>query len=1062
MQKSRLTGIFGPRPFALSANRHAGGLFVLALLCLPGAAQAERYTIPWFVPAGAGGAPQGVLRILNGTDETGAVEIYAIGDAGMRSGPASFTLNASAAAEFTSTDLQSGNAMLGLSGGIGAEVGDARLEIVTDLDIVPLAYVRAADGTLSAMHDTVRATADGAGGHRYEVPLLNPASDVVQQSRLRLINPGNAAASITIMGRDDGGAVAAGGTVELTLAAGASRTLTAQQLEAGDTGLAGQLGAAVGRWRLVVSSDQPIQVVNVVTSTSGHTNNLSTTAVAGPAPVDHDAFNERFLGSAIRFRTDSGDFTFAPGAGDTFTVTREIDGATTSRTGRYGYAALGADAGRMTQSYDDALQCEANLYFATPASGWFASFCTDADDPDGYWVGGEWSVMNDPDEGQGGGDPITRTYGVDETLPGVPSSGAFVPSVLYGGSVSATDGGTMIYLDEGGYFELSDGTRYACASSDGCAIANGAVTRGTVTGTAAGTGEVDRFPTFRSAANPGNQSYAAGAAIDPLTLPEASGGNDSLTYSLSPNVPGLTFNASARQLTGTPSTPGTYAMTYTVTDEDGDTDNLGFNITVSDGTTATGSLGDCQVGMSLSSGQSCTYPGTTDEFSVNARGRGSFLGRLAGIRIRIDNETIGGREYHFEASHQGDGVWRIDRIEGRTEPQSVPHFAEGAAPQNQTYTVGTAIDTLTLPAASGGNGTLTYSLAPEVPGLSFDPLTRRLTGTPTAAGDYDLTYSAADADGDVASLAFTLSVAVPVVPVVEVVQDYGDVRTVEATPRGRVHVSVVDLEEFGPGTHGEQITQTFLDNSSCASLDQLWGLRAFLIDGINRLDHINGSGIVRHTLADDSGIFWTATNDSPWYSPGITDSFFFFVQDRPFTFEARATAEWIRDHNVLVITGVENSTGEPTGNGFESTPLYCDDFDPDDPEGFIPLCGAMGDYIAHTGVGLEKTVFAGAIGRFGDAQAAIRADGVFAPNTIYVESPDGTTSHATAVLAAYATNLAHANPTWSASQLRSELFRIARQERVNHAAGGNASGAVVSERREVNVIRPAMAPACPL
>ena len=892
MQKSRLTGIFGPRPFALSANRHAGGLFVLALLCLPGAAQAERYTIPWFVPAGAGGAPQGVLRILNGTDETGAVEIYAIGDAGMRSGPASFTLNASAAAEFTSTDLQSGNAMLGLSGGIGAEVGDARLEIVTDLDIVPLAYVRAADGTLSAMHDTVRATADGAGGHRYEVPLFNPASDVVQQSRLRLINPGNAAASITIMGRDDGGAVAAGGTVELTLAAGASRTLTAQQLEAGDTGLAGQLGAAVGRWRLIVSSDQPIQVVNVVTSTSGNMNNLSTTAVAGPAPVDHDAFNARFLGSAIEFRTDSGDFTFAPGAGDTFTVTREIDGATTSRTGRYGYAALGADAGRMTQSYDDALQCEANLYFATPASGWFASFCTDTDNPDGYWVGGEWSVMDDADGGQGGTDPDTPT-----------------------------DGG---------------------------------------------------------------------------------GGG------------------------------------------------------------APGSLGDCQVGMSLSSGQSCTYPGTTDEFSVNARGRGSFLGRLAGIRIRIDNETIGGREYHFEASHQGDGVWRIDRIEGRTEPQSVPHFAEGAAPQNQTYTVGTAIDTLTLPAASGGNGTLTYSLAPEVPGLSFDPLTRRLTGTPTAAGDYDLTYSAADADGDVASLAFTLSVAVPVVPVVEVVQDYGDVRTVEATPPGRVHVSVVDLEEFGPGTHGEQITQTFLDNSSCASLDQLWGLRAFLIDGINRLDHINGSGIVRHTLADDSGIFWTATNDSPWYSPGITDSFFFFVQDRPFTFEARVAAEWIRDHNVLVITGVENSTGEPTGNGFESTPLYCDDFDPDDPEGFIPLCGAMGDYIAHTGVGLEKTVFAGAIGRFGDAQAAIRADGVFAPNTIYVESPDGTTSHATAVLAAYATNLAHANPTWSASQLRSELFRIARQERVNHAAGGNASGAVVSERREVNVIRPAMAPACPL
>ena len=63
-----------------------------------------------------------------------------------------------------------------------------------------------------------------------------------------------------------------------------------------------------------------------------------------------------------------------------------------------------------------------------------------------------------------------------------------------------------------------------------------------------------------------------------------------MAYSLSPNVPGLTFSAAARQLTGTPSTAGTYAMTYTVTDEDGDTDTLSFTITVSADTTETGSL----------------------------------------------------------------------------------------------------------------------------------------------------------------------------------------------------------------------------------------------------------------------------------------------------------------------------------------------------------------------------------------------------------------------------------------------------------------------------------------
>ena len=38
-----------------------------------------------------------------------------------------------------------------------------------------------------------------------------------------------------------------------------------------------------------------------------------------------------------------------------------------------------------------------------------------------------------------------------------------------------------------------------------------------------------------------------------------------------------------------------------------------------------------------------------------------------------------------------------------------PSFADGSGPGNQSYTAGTAINTLTLPAASGGEGTLTFT-----------------------------------------------------------------------------------------------------------------------------------------------------------------------------------------------------------------------------------------------------------------------------------------------------------------------------------------------------------------
>ena len=139
---------------------------------------------------------------------------------------------------------------------------------------------------------------------------------------------------------------------------------------------------------------------------------------------------------------------------------------------------------------------------------------------------------------------------------------------------------------------------------------------------------------------------------------------------------------------------------------------------------------------------------------------------LAGIRIRIDNQTINGRVYDLLASHQGDGVWRIDRVAGSTEVptgggtetggDSSP--ALGSGPGNRTYTVGTAIDTLTLPAASGGDGTLTYSLAPSVPGLTFNASTRQLTGTPTMAASYNITYTVTDEDGDTDTLGFTITV----------------------------------------------------------------------------------------------------------------------------------------------------------------------------------------------------------------------------------------------------------------------------------------------------------------
>ena len=269
-----------------------------------------------------------------------------------------------------------------------------------------------------------------------------------------------------------------------------------------------------------------------------------------------------------------------------------------------------------------------------------------------------------------------------------------------------------------------------------------------------------------------------------------------------------------------------------------------------------------------------------------------------------------------------------------------------------------------------------------------------------------------------------------------------------------VNVSVVDAQGFAPGAHGQRITDVFLTNTDRARLVQIDGWGAYELDGLTQ-NGINAAGYIRHVLEYDRGIFWTASDQSPLYNSNNARRWF-IENNRPFTLKARAFATYMQHRNTLFISSVENPTRE---NGI---PVFCDDYD-QEAESWKPLCGELDDYIAHSGIGLENTVFVGAINtdpRFEDrAQGAIRADGVFAPHTIHVESPDGSTSQAVPVLAAYATNLAHANPFWSAARLKQELMKIARDETIRYYAGARTNqGSIMTEMRTIKAIRPAFAP----
>ena len=213
---------------------------------------------------------QGFVRVVNRATEEGTVRIAAYDDGDFAYEVVTLSIGAGATVHFNSNDLEVGNGTKGLMGSTGAGVGDWRLVLSSELDIEVLAYIRTTDGFLASVHDVAPILE-----RVHRVATFNPGSNPNQASRLRLVNPGAVDAEVTVTGTDDAGA-SPGGPVVLTVPAGASRTLDAATLEAGGAGLSGALGDGVGKWQLAIESDQPIVVMGLLSSPTGHLTNLST------------------------------------------------------------------------------------------------------------------------------------------------------------------------------------------------------------------------------------------------------------------------------------------------------------------------------------------------------------------------------------------------------------------------------------------------------------------------------------------------------------------------------------------------------------------------------------------------------------------------------------------------------------------------------------------------------------------------------------------------------------------------------------------------------------------
>ena len=249
-------------------------------------------------------------------------------------------------------------------------------------------------------------------------------------------------------------------------------------------------------------------------------------------------------------------------------------------------------------------------------------------------------------------------------------------------------------------------------------------------------------------------------------------------------VPGLTFTATTRVLSGTPTTAPTIPLTYTVTDQNGSTASVTFTVTVAARVAVT-APGDqtYTMGTEIPALTLPTATGGTAPLTYALTGpNGTDLSELpAGLMWTGDATNPGAitGEPTTGTTSPVTLTYTVTDQNGSTDSETFTVTVAAAVALadtgDQTYTMGTTITDLPLPAATGGTGTLTYTLTgpngtdlSELPaGLMWTGDTTNpgtITGMPTAitASPVTLTYTVTDENGSTASDTFTVTVAAQV------------------------------------------------------------------------------------------------------------------------------------------------------------------------------------------------------------------------------------------------------------------------------------------------------------
>ena len=329
-----------------------------------------------------------------------------------------------------------------------------------------------------------------------------------------------------------------------------------------------------------------------------------------------------------------------------------------------------------------------------------------------------------------------NTYGVGDYLPGIPTTGLFIPALTSGVSLSSSGGNTTVTFANGGYIELQNGTRYTCQSTGGCGVHNGEVTQGAIvsqTTTVSASDLIVDPPTVSESTptvggsftlsatvrNQGNGSSAFttlryySSTDSTITTGDTEVGTDS--------VSGLDTSESEDESArlAAPSAPGTYYYGACVDAASGETDttnNCSAAVTV---TVGAAPAPDLVVDTPTVSSSALTAGAS---FTLNAMVRNQGNGRSAFTTLRYYSSTD-------STITTGDTEVGTDSVSALDASESEDESARLAAPSAPgTYYYGACVD-----AVSGDSDTTNNCSAAVVVTVGAAPAPDLVVDTPTVS-----------------------------------------------------------------------------------------------------------------------------------------------------------------------------------------------------------------------------------------------------------------------------------------------------------------------------------------